>query len=351
MSNPLNSVEVPSVFEIARDQGDKNARAMFRWMSSAVEAVSSLYAASAEQVGHTVYVDAAADASVANGSKGQPFKTVTAAIAYVEANAPVDEGYEIHVAAGDYGAENVTLSRPQVHLRGSHVNNDQSMFCKIGRITVACDEDMGGVYNSQFALSGFLVSSSGNCIVVDGSVACQVLMSDLYAYSGSGKALHVPQASARVRAARCTFSATTSASDCIDFAGNYLDIRNSNIYAGSAKAVAASAGTVALDTCLVEGVTGGVAVSASGSSAFNASNCLIRPSAANSSGFVLSNTAQLTIIQNVFAVPAGTGFCVNGVLGNVVVHALNVFLPTYNNKYASVIGAGLIPASTTPTLA
>jgi hypothetical protein len=39
------------------------------------------------------------------------------------------------------------------------------------------------------------------------------------------------------------------------------------------------------------------------------------------------------------------------VLGNVVVYALNVFAPTYNNKFQTAIGPGLVAASTTPTLA
>jgi len=34
----------------------------------------------------------------------------------------------------------------------------------------------------------------------------------------------------------------------------------------------------------------------------------------------------------------------------LLVYALNVFLPTFNNKFQATIGAGLVAASTTPTI-
>jgi hypothetical protein len=302
-------------------------------------------------IGQTLHVDAGAIADVSDGSLHKPFKTIQEAVSWIEDHSENLISYEIAVAAGDYSSENITLTRPRIHLRGSHAQYEQTMHCRIGKITIACAENMEGVYNTQFAISGFLVTSGNDCIVINGPIACAVYIKDVYMFSSGGRCLAVPQASARVKVTRCVLNNQGAAADTLESASAYLDLRDSNIYCGSTKAVEVTAGVLAMDSCLVEGVSGGSLITASGTSQVNASNCLIHPSAANSSGFVLSNTAQLTAIQNVFQVPAGTGFCIQGVLGNVVIHALNVFAPGFNAKYSSVIGAGLVPASTTPTLA
>jgi hypothetical protein len=165
------------------------------------------------------------------------------------------------------------------------------------------------------------------------------------------RAVNCTNANARLRSFACEFQNGLSALPTIAWAGFWLEIRQANLYTGTGPALAQTAGLVQLDSCVLQGVTGGSMLTASGSSQLNVSNCYIEPSAANGNGFVLSGTAQLTIVQNLFRVPAGTGRCVDGVLGNVVVHALNVFAPTYNNKFQTAIGAGLVAASTTPTIA
>jgi hypothetical protein len=353
MSNPLSSVEVPTVFEIARDQGDRNARAMYRWMTAAVEAVADVYAQAGEAYGYTVYVDASADATKANGSASFPFATVGAAVAHVESEGVAGAGYVIEVAPGNYASEHVTITRPRIHLKGPHVSQAQIGYARMGRVTVNFATSAGSAPTTEATISGFVfVPASGDCLTVGGSIPCTVSMVSCLLYGEAGqRAVNVTNNDARLKATRCEFQNGASALPTVAFNGNWLDMRNCNLYPGSAQAVAQAGGLVQLDSCVLQGATGGSMVTASGTSVANYSNCYIEPTAANSNGFVLSNTAQLTIVQNFFRVPAGSGRCVDGVLGNVVVHALNVFAPTYNNKFQSAIGAGLVPASTTPTLA
>lgn len=352
MSNPLAGAEVPSVFEIARDQGNRNARALYRYLSAADTAISDLYAQAGEAYGHTVFVDADADAALATGSAAFPFATIGAALSYIDANGVGGDGYVVEVAAGNYAGESLTITRPKVHIKGPQVTSNQIGFAKIGNVTVNFATSAGSAPTTEATISGFVfVPASGDCLTVSGAIACTVSLVACNLYTEAGRSVNVSNANARLKATRCEFQNGASALATIAFGGSWLDVRNCNVYPGTGPAVAQTAGLVTLDSCVLQGVTGGSMLTASGTSQVNVSNCLIEPTAANSNGFVLSNTAQLTIIQNVFRVPSGTGRCVDGVLGNVVVHALNVFAPTYNNKFQTAIGAGLVPASTTPTLA
>jgi hypothetical protein len=353
VSNPLSSVEVPSVFEIARDQGDRNARSLYRFLNAVEEAVNDVYGQAGEAYGYTVHVDANADAAKGNGSASFPYATIGAAVAYVEASGVAGAGYVIEVAAGSYASEHVTITRPRIHLKGPQVSQAQVGYARIGRVTVNFATSAGSAPTTEATISGFVfVPASGDCLTIGGSIPCTVSVVSCLLYGESGqRAVNVTNNDARLKATRCEFQNGASALPTIAFNGNWLDMRNCNLYPGTSQAVAQAGGLVQLDSCVLQGVTGGSMVTASGTSVANYSNCYIEPTAGNSNGFVLSNTAQLTIVQNLFRVPAGSGRCVDGVLGNVVVHALNVFAPTYNNKYQTAIGAGLVPASTTPTLA
>ena len=352
MSNPLAGAGVPSIFEIARDQGNRNARAVYRYLIAADTAISDLYAQAGEAYGHTVYVDAAADPALAVGSSAFPFATISAALSHIDASGVAGEGYVVEVAAGNYASEAVTITRPKIHLKGPQVASNQIGFAKIGAVTVNFATSAGSAPTTEATISGFLFTpASGDCLTVSGSVACTVNLVACNLYNETAKCVTVTNANARLKTIRCEFQNGLSSQATVAFAGNWLDMRNSNVYPGTGPAVAQTVGLVALDSCVLQGVTGGSMLTASGTSQMNVSNCLIESSAANGNGVVLSNTAQLTIIQNVFRVPSGTGRCVDGVLGNLVVHALNVFAPTYNNKFQTAIGAGLVPASTTPTLA
>ena len=352
MSNPLSGKGVPSVFEIARDQGNRNARSLYKYLSAVDSAIDDLYTQAGDAYGHTVYVDAAADPALAVGSSAFPFATISAALSYIDASGVAGEGYVVEVAAGNYAAEAVTITRPQIHLKGPHATSNQIAFARLGSVTVNFASSAGSAPTTEATISGFVfVPASGDCLTVSGSIGCTVSLVACNLYNETAKCVFVANANARLRVIRCEFQNGLSTQATVAFAGNWLDVRNCNIYPGTGQAIAQTAGVVTLDSCALQGVTDGSMLTASGTSQMNVSNCLIESSAANGNGVVLSNTAQLTIIQNVFRVPSGTGRCVDGVLGNLVVHALNVFAPTYNNKFQTAIGAGLVPASTTPTLA
>jgi hypothetical protein len=353
MSNPLAGAEVPSVFEIARDQGSRNARSLYKYLYAVNEAVGDVYAQAGSAYGRTVYVDAAADAAKATGSGAFPFATIGAALAYIDAEGVAGEGYVVEIAAGSYTAETLTISRPKIHLKGPQAHATQTTYATVGPIVVNWTSSAGTPQTTNCTLSGLLIATgSADALTISGSVAgtVSVVACNFYAEVGY-RAVNCTNANARLRSFACEFQNGLSALPTIAWAGFWLDVRQANLYPGTGPALAQTAGLAQLDSCVLQGVTGGSMLTASGSSQLNVSNCYIEPSAANGNGFVLSGTAQLTIVQNLFRVPAGTGRCVDGVLGNVVVHALNVFAPTYNNKFQTAIGPGLVAASTTPTLA
>lgn len=303
--------------------------------------------------GLTVYVDANAPAGSGDGSQSTPFDTISAAIAYVEALPASSAGYIIEVAAGNYASESITITRPRIHLKGPQVSSNQLAYARIGSVTVNFASSAGTAPTTEATISGFLVvPASGDCLTVSGTEGCTVSLISCNLYCEAGqRSVTVSNTNARLKATLCEFNSTQSALSTISFGGNWLDIRNCNIYPGTGPAIAQSAGLVQADSCVMQGTTGGSLITVSGTSVGNYSNCYLEPQAANSNGFVLSNTAQLTIVQNFFRVPSGTGRCVDGVLGNVVIYALNLFAPTYNNKINPAIGAGLVAASTTPVLA
>lgn len=285
------------------------------------------------------------------GSLKYPFLTIQKAINYAEENLESSIGYIIKVHPGFY-AESVVLTRAKAHLCGTHTYNDMTMFCSVRSITVNCVEDMGGASNTQYTISGILVTpSSGDCVTIAGDTDCTVIIKDcnLYASNNGQKCLvNTNTGSIKTKVNSVVFNNVLSNAVSVDISEGWLDIQRSFIYNGNSAALNFSGHTLTLDSVLMQG-SGTNVLTASGSGQLNVSNSLLETSAANANGFNLSGTVTCTCVQNVFRIPSGSGYAANGVAGVIFVHALNVFLPTYNNKFRSLMTN--IAASTTPTLA
>jgi len=285
------------------------------------------------------------------GSSAYPFLTIQKAVDYAEENLDSSLGYVVNVGPGFY-PETVTIRRAKAHICGTHTYNDMTMFCSVSRILINCTQDLGGPSNTQYSISGMLIApSSGNCIDITGNVGCTVIINNcnLYADDNGQKCLtNNNSGSVKTKINGVVFNNKLSNTDSIDVSSGWLDIQRCFIYNGNSLAINFSGDTLTLDGVVMQG-SGANVLTASGSGQINVSNCLIETSAVNANGFNLGGTVTCTCVQNVFRVPSGSGYAVNGVPGVVFVHALNVFLPTYNNKFRSLMTN--LAASTTPTLA
>lgn len=285
----------------------------------------------------------------ATGSAEYPFPTIQAAVDHAEETVDEGLGYVINVHPGFY-AETVTLSRAKAHLKGTHAYNDMTMFCGVSKIVVNCTTDMGGASNTQYAVSGMLVApASGDCITISGDTACTVVIKDcnLYADVAGQKCLSsTNNAQPRVKVNGVVFNNVLSNAPGATFLSGWLDLQRCFFYGGNSLSVDFTGHTLTMDGVLMQNA-GNDVLFAAGSGTLSISNCLFETSKANSNGIRLSDTVNCTVVQNVFRVPSGTGYAVNGPAGCVLVHGLNCYLPSYNNKVKSSMT--IVPVTITPT--
>lgn len=285
----------------------------------------------------------------ATGSVDYPFPTIQKAVDHAESTVEDGLGYVINVHPGFY-PETVTLSRAKAHLRGAHAHNDMTMFCGVSKIVIDCTEDMGGPSNTQYAVSGMLVSpSSGDCITVSGDTACTVVLKDcnLYADGAGQKCLSsINTAEPKVKINGVVFNNLQSNAPGVTFLGGWLDLQRCFFYTGDSQAVDFTGHTLSMDGVLMQ-TAGNEVLFAAGTGALSISNCLFEDSKADSNGIRLSGTVTCTVVQNVFRIPSGTGYAVNGPAGCILVHGLNCYLPGYNSKVKNSMT--IVPATTTPT--
>ena len=285
----------------------------------------------------------------ATGSPDYPFRTIQEAVDHAENTVHEGLGYVVNVHPGFY-AETVTLSRAKVHIRGTHAHNDMTMFCAVSKIVIDCAEDMGGLYNTQYAVSGMLVAPpSGDCVSIAGDTACTVVLKDcnLYADGTGQKCLgSTNTAEPKVRANGVVFNNALANAPGATFSSGWLDLQRCFFYTGDSQAVDFGGQTLTMDGVLMQNAGDDVLL-ASGSGSISVSNCLFENSKSNSNGIRLAGTVTCTAVQNVFRVPGGTGYAVDGPAGCVLVHGLNCYLPTYNSKVKNSMT--IVPTTTTPT--
>lgn len=285
----------------------------------------------------------------ATGSLEYPFLTIQEAVEHAEETVEEGLGYVINIHPGFYG-ETVTLSRAKAHLKGTHAYNDMTMFCGVSKIVVNCTEDMGGASNTQYAISGMLVSpSTGDCISITGNTACTVVLKDcnLYADNAGQKCLSSTNTdNPKVKINGVVFNNLLSNAPGVTFLSGWLDLQRCFFYTGNSQTIDFTGHTLTMDGVLMQN-SGDDVLFAAGTGSLSISNCLFENSKANSNGIRLSTTVTCTIVQNVFRIPSGTGYAVSGPAGCVLVHGLNCYLPTYNSKVKNTMT--IVPATTTPT--
>lgn len=296
------------------------------------------------------------------GSAEKPFASVQKA---VDSLASVSGHAAVYIMPGAYSGT-TTITRNRTHLIGLGAENSNVNSVSIGPVVFNVSSATGGVNNDNSSICNILMNGTASApsLYYTGSALMSLYLVNSYCYqSHSGQSALKMDITAPVGDARLyLFSSILNSPASVESAillhitgGVLWQAVDSQLYSASTDSDARvvklenSCKIVTADRISVSG-SGMYAIEAVGSSCSLAiSNSLIQQTAPNSSGVNLYPGVTFTCIQNVFDVPAGTGRCVDGSLGAVLVHSLNTFI--YNNKFASAMGPGVVPLSTTPSLA
>lgn len=312
-----------------------------------------------------LYVDGGrSDSYTADGSATRPFKTIQAAVDYAPTvlapwvnsgnlQVQVYRGVVVNIAPYRY-EEDVVVNYPRIHLRGTHPNSNTSQFCGFRSLTINSTVDCGGTNNNNYVVSGLMLvgdpdlGTQANLLTVAGNIGARVMLARCKLYS-----------EAAYQCLRITNTVNHSIwVDGVDFnnrTGNVatiekttavgsLIIENSGITCGNATAIVFPGGSMTVRNTSLAGA-GDNLVSIAGSGSLTLDKSSLTATKSNATGIVLANTVTCVAIQNIFNVPAGSGYAVAGPAGTNFVHTFNSFAPGSNNSVQS--GVAATPFSTT----
>jgi hypothetical protein len=301
----------------------------------------------------------------ADGSVHKPFKTITAALAYIEvliaagqltqfdptANIVLSPQFIVLLSST---TENVTLTRGHIYIVGDTPDAGHVPIWIQGHVTIT----PGGATKAinDFGLFNVAVLPTGNFhgVKVTGSAACRVYLENVYVYQGTSGYSCVymdnSDASTKLEMVDCTVGRASGSTHLVDIQSAYCKIDNleTNGQGQALNFANAAAGTI-LNSVIDAGV--GAVITLSGTAQFGMGNCILNntSAAANSYGVSMSGTASMQFGVCTFNVPAAqaTNRAINGVAGNVVLYTGPVFQYGSTNKISTEIT--LVPLTTTFT--
>ena len=324
----------------------------------------NLVAPAAESVSlrpqQTAYVAKSGSDSTGTGSFSKPFASVQAA---VDSLSTVTDHAAVYIMPGNYSGT-TTITRNRTHLIGLGSPRSNVNSVSIGPVVFNVSSATSSVNNDNSSICNVLIngSASEHALRFTGSALVSLYLVNTYCYSNHAGKSGVYMDNTAAGGSRLYLfdsilnsSANATSSVSLHVVSGLVwqavdtQIFNSSTSAGSrAIKLEGSSKMITGDRLSISGA-GDFAVEVAGSTSTMAlSNSLIEQVTANASGVLLAAGAQLTAVQNMFNVPSGTGRCVNGSLGSVLVHSLNTFAA--NNRFASAMGPGVVSLSTTPTL-
>jgi hypothetical protein len=322
-------------------------------------------------VDNTWYVDPSRtdlNPAASTGDANNPFLTITAALAYIEAKIAAGTLSQFDETAGivlspqfivltSSTTEDVTLTRGHIYIIGSTPDAGHVPIWIQGHVTItprATGADAKAT--NDFGLFHVAILPSGNFhgVKVTGTNACRVYLEDVYVYQGSSDYSCVymdnSNASTKLELVNCTVSALEGSAFLVDIQSAYCKITNleTNGIGQALNFANAAAGTL-LSSTVDAGV--GAIITLSGTVTFGMGNCILNntSAAANSYGVTMSGTASMQFGVCTFNVPnaQATNRAINGVAGNVVLYSGPIFQYGSTNKISSAIT--LIPLTTTFT--
>ena len=303
--------------------------------------------------------------AASTGNVNNPFLTITAALAYIEArmadgtlsnfdptaNIVLSPQFIVLLSST---TENVTLTRGHIYIIGDTPDAGHVPIWIQGHVTIT----PGGATKAlnDFGLFHVAVLPTGNFhgVKVTGTAACRVYLENVYVYQGTSGYSCVymdnSDASTKLELVDCTVGRDSGSTFLVDIQSAYCKIDNLETNGqGQALNFANAAAGSMLSSVIDAGV--GAVITLSGTVQFGMGNCILNntSAAANSYGVTMSGTASMQFGVCTFNVPAAqaTNRAINGVAGNVVLYTGPVFQYGTTNKISTAIT--LIPLTTTFT--
>jgi hypothetical protein len=301
----------------------------------------------------------------ATGNVTNPFLTITAALAYIEARiadgslSNFDETANIvlspqFIVLLSSTTENVTLTRGHIYIIGDTPDAGHVPIWIQGHVTIT----PGGATKAanDFGLFHVAVLPTGNFhgVKVTGTAACRVYLENVYVYQGTSGYSCVymdnSNASTKLELIDCSVGRESGSTYLVDIQSAFCKIDNleTNGQGQVLNFANAAAGSM-LSSVIDAGV--GAVITLSGTVQFGMGNCILNntSAAANTYGVTMSGTASMQFGVCTFNVPAAqaTNRAINGVAGNVVLYTGPVFQYGTTDKISSAIT--LIPLDTTFT--
>jgi hypothetical protein len=304
------------------------------------------------------------DTYTPDGSLLKPFKSITAALAGIEARiaagtltnfdptASIVLNPQFIVLSGST-VENITLTRGHIYIIGTTPNAGHVPIWIRGTVTITPSAVVKNT--NDFGLFHVAVIASGaHAITVNGTNPCRVYLDDVYAYQNTSgySCVYMTNSGAttKLEMTDCTVGRASGSTYLIDVQSEYCKIDNLETNGIGQVLNYANASSGTLLNSVVDANTGSI-ITLSGTAQFGMGNCILNntSTAANSYGVNMSGTASIQFGVCTFNIPAAeaTNRAINGVAGNVVLYTGPVFQYGTCDKISTAIT--LIPLDTTFT--
>ena len=307
------------------------------------------------------------DTYTANGSLIKPFKTIAAALAYIEAKI-ADTSLTINISGAVVDnpqfiflktsiTENITLTRGNIFIVGDTPDAGHVPIWINGYVNIVpADSSANAINVNRFGLFHVAVkpSTANHAIQVTGANSSKLYLEDVHAYQNDVTKSCVyannTGTGSRVEMYNCTMARASGSVYLIDIQRGFCSINNLETNGIGQVLNMANDSTGNMLRCGIEANTGSV-VTLSGTVQWGMGVCILTNTGtgANTYGISMSGSATMQFGVCTFNIPAAqaTNRAINGVAGNMVLYSGPIFQYGSTNKISSAIT--LIPLTTTFT--
>lgn len=276
------------------------------------------------------------------GTYNSPYRTITAAFD-AAVLAGHDDSNPATIILLSNITENVTL-KPGIFLTSLGAGTHGSPAIT-GTITVT--SSMGSTVTNHYSISNLRVvaPTDGICINFIGTAPQKLFIRDMWLdANGTGTGIVVNNTGTGSTVQMDTGHLAHSGSGDV----YCINVINGNCYVtdiettGTTQVAAVRSGcTLTLDSCELD-ANGDIVCETYGTGILIITNSSITNTKTNSTGILINDAGgTVTIGNNLFTIPAGTGYAIQGPFGGIVYHANNVFT-TANSFRSTAIAGGFI---------
>ena len=293
----------------------------------------------------------------ANGNTANPFLSITAALAYIEARI-ADGSLTINISGAvvdnpqfivlkSSTTEDVTLTRGNIFIWGDTPDAGHVPVWINGYVTITPADSSGNAINvNRFGLSHIAVrtDSANHSVQVTGTNPSKLYLQDTYCYQGNATKSCVyannTGTGSRVEMYDCTMSRASGSTYLIDIQRGFCSINNLETNGIGQVLNMANDSTGTMLRSGIEANTGSV-VTLSGTVQWGMGEVILNNTGAgaNTHGVSMSGSATMQFGVCTFNIPAAqaTNRAINGVASNVVLYADPIFQYGSTNKISTAI--------------